>query len=116
MLPIAMPGHKSTSPGEATPRRLFMLFIMASMLSFSCAPVPNAGIVTLCVLCDSVGIPIGESLSLLIAIDFICDRMATVVNCASHVLTTGVVCYKAEANKRAQYENTQEMEATPLVA
>ncbi|CRL04220.1 CLUMA_CG017325, isoform A [Clunio marinus] len=59
--------------------KIFAVSITATAASIGAAGIPQAGLVTLVMVLDTVGLP-AEDVSLVIAVDWILDRIRTVVN------------------------------------
>ena len=42
--------------------------------------------------CDAVGLPVGETVALIMSMDWLIDRISTLVNVIGHLLCTVLVC------------------------
>ncbi|OQR80153.1 excitatory amino acid transporter 2-like [Tropilaelaps mercedesae] len=62
-----------------TPWQLVIVSLTASLASIGAASIPSAGLLTLLLVLQSVGLPI-EDLSLIITVDWILDRLRTAIN------------------------------------
>ncbi|OQS05032.1 dicarboxylate/amino acid:cation (Na or H) symporter (DAACS) family protein [Thraustotheca clavata] len=80
--PIMMVFMTSMSAIDMSALQLFVVFIMSFLGSMGTAPVPSAGLVMLLTVWKTVlpDQPIPPAFALLVAIDFLIDRISTVVN------------------------------------
>ena len=69
---------------------LMTLFIVATISTIGAAGIPEAGLVTMVVVLQSVGLPL-EGLGLLLAIDWLIDRFRTAVNVWGDAVGAAVV-------------------------
>jgi Na+/H+-dicarboxylate symporter len=65
--------------------------VLAMLCSLGTAPVPSASLVLLSTIMTSVGIPLTSTFGLVWAVDWLLDRMRTVVNVAGDASVTAVV-------------------------
>ncbi|XP_014235145.1 excitatory amino acid transporter 1-like isoform X1 [Trichogramma pretiosum] len=84
---IAQVRHTSLSLGQ-----LAAISITATAASIGAAGIPQAGLVTMVMVLDTVGLPSGD-ISLILAIDWLLDRCRTTVNVVGDSLGAGIVNY-----------------------
>jgi Na+/H+-dicarboxylate symporter len=65
--------------------------VLAMLCSLGTAPVPSASLVLLSTIMTSVGIPLTSTFGLVWAVDWLLDRLRTVVNVAGDASVTAVV-------------------------
>ncbi|RZF44794.1 hypothetical protein LSTR_LSTR000746 [Laodelphax striatellus] len=75
---------------ELTLASIIGVSITATLASIGAAGIPQAGLVTLVMVLDTVGLP-AEDVTLVIAIDWILDRFRTTVNVLGDAIGAGVV-------------------------
>ncbi|MDQ6966429.1 MAG: cation:dicarboxylase symporter family transporter, partial [Mariprofundaceae bacterium] len=68
----------------------FLVLITASMAAIGAAGVPEAGLVTMVIVLEAVGLPL-EGIGLLLAIDWFLDRCRTTVNVFGDAVGAAVV-------------------------
>ncbi|XP_022102893.1 excitatory amino acid transporter 1-like [Acanthaster planci] len=68
--------------------------VTATLASIGAAGVPQAGLVTLVIVLNAVGLP-AEDVTLIIIIDWFLERIRTTVNVASHSLGAGIVHHRS---------------------
>jgi Na+/H+-dicarboxylate symporter len=61
------------------PEQLLILFLTATLAAIGAAGIPEAGLVTMVLVLQAVGLPI-EGIGLILAIDWLLDRFRTTVN------------------------------------
>lgn len=77
-------------------------FFLATAASIGAAGIPQAGLVTLVMVLDTVGLP-AEDVSLIIAVDWMLDRIRTVVNVLGDSFGAAIVeHYSKEELKSAE--------------
>jgi len=80
-----------------------LTILLATLCSMGSAPVPSAALVLLATILTSVGVPLDETFGLITAVDWMLDRLRTVVNVAGDAVIAAVVeahggpCAKARA-------------------
>lgn len=62
-----------------SPIQYIIISLTATIASIGAASIPSAGLVTMVIVLQSVGLPV-KDISLILAVDFILDRMRTIVN------------------------------------
>mmetsp|Transcript_87191 Transcript_87191/g.227457 ORF Transcript_87191/g.227457 Transcript_87191/m.227457 type:complete len:93 (+) Transcript_87191:1033-1311(+) len=67
------------------------MVVLAMFCSLGTAPVPSASLVLLATIMTSVGVPITMTFGLIWAVDWLLDRMRTVVNVAGDGSVAAVV-------------------------
>jgi Na+/H+-dicarboxylate symporter len=75
---------------ELSVSALFALFIVATVSTIGAAGIPEAGLVTMVVVLQAVGLPL-EGLGLLLTIDWLIDRFRTAVNVWGDAVGAAVV-------------------------
>lgn len=80
--------------------------ITATMASIGAAGIPQAGLVTMVMVLDTVGLP-AEDVTLIIAVDWLLDRFRTTINVLGDSLGAGIVneLSKEELEKLPEPEN-----------
>ncbi|OQR85011.1 dicarboxylate/amino acid:cation (Na or H) symporter (DAACS) family protein [Achlya hypogyna] len=83
----------SNRPIELDSTRLVLLFFMSLLGAMGTAPVPNAGLVMLLTVWKTVlpTEPVPPAFALVVAIDFLIDRISTVVNVNGNVVVTRIL-------------------------
>ncbi|XP_037037643.1 excitatory amino acid transporter-like [Bradysia coprophila] len=70
--------------------KLVAISITATAASIGAAGIPSAGLVTMIMVLDTVGIP-AEDVSLILAVDWLLDRIRTVVNVMGDAFGAGII-------------------------
>lgn len=70
--------------------QIFAISITSTMASIGAASIPQAGLVTMVMVLDTVGLP-AEDVSLIFAVDWLLDRCRTTVNVLGDALGAGIV-------------------------
>jgi len=78
--PIAVIYLANTMGVAVTAGNKIAISIVSAMVSIGAAPIPNAGLVYLILIMDSVGLPVTGSISFVLSIDWLLDRMQTACN------------------------------------
>ncbi|CAK0852869.1 unnamed protein product [Prorocentrum cordatum] len=65
--------------------------VLAMLCSLGTAPVPSASLVLLATIMTSVGIPVTEKFGYIYAVDWLLDRLRTVVNVSGDAAVTAVI-------------------------
>ena len=82
----------ATAQGEKVHAgRIIMIALVATLASMGAAPVPSAGLVLLVMIMDTVNVPITELFSVIIAIDFLNDRLETMTNVLGDSMAAGII-------------------------
>jgi len=71
--------------------QLILIVILSTVSSMGAAPVPQAGLVLLIVIIESLGIPLGPVFSLIIAVDWLYDRPETMINICGDSFAAGIM-------------------------
>ncbi len=58
---------------------LFVIFLTATLVAIGAAGIPEAGLVTMVIVLEAVGLPI-EGISMILMIDWFLDRCRTTIN------------------------------------
>ncbi|XP_039276709.1 excitatory amino acid transporter 1 [Nilaparvata lugens] len=82
--------------------------ITATLASIGAAGIPQAGLVTLVMVLDTVGLP-AEDVTLVIAIDWILDRFRTTVNVLGDAIGAGVVNHVSKDELKLMSEVSMKM-------
>lgn len=82
--------------------------ITATFASIGAAGIPQAGLVTMVMVLDTVGLP-AEDVTLIIAVDWLLDRFRTLVNVVGDSLGAGIVNHlsQAELEKMTRMQHIQ---------
>ena len=70
----------------------FIVHLTHAFLSIGAAGIPQAGLVTMVMVLDTVGLP-SESISLILSIDWLLDRFRTAINVLGDSLGAGIVAH-----------------------
>ncbi|KAL1517188.1 hypothetical protein ABEB36_000985 [Hypothenemus hampei] len=83
--------------------RIIAISITATAASIGAAGIPQAGLVTMVMVLDTVGLP-AEDVTLILAVDWLLDRFRTAINVMGDAFGSGVVHYRSqkELNKLKQ--------------
>lgn len=68
-----------------------LIVILSTVSSMGAAPVPQAGLVLLIVIIESLGIPLGSVFTLIVAVDWLYDRPETMVNICGDSFAAGIM-------------------------
>ncbi|XP_052129936.1 excitatory amino acid transporter 1 [Frankliniella occidentalis] len=81
--------------------------ITATFASIGAAGIPQAGLVTMVMVLDTVGLP-AQDVTLIIAVDWLLDRFRTLVNVVGDSLGAGIVNHlsKAELDKMSRQQSS----------
>ncbi|CAL8069618.1 unnamed protein product [Calicophoron daubneyi] len=85
---------------------VFIVSLTATLAAIGAASVPSAGLVTMMLVLTSVGLPT-KDISLILAVDWLLDRIRTSINVLGDAVGAGIVdhlCRKELAEKDAQVE------------
>jgi len=91
---------------------IIAISITATAASIGAAGIPQAGLVTLVMVLDTVGLP-PEDVSLILAVDWLLDRIRTVVNVLGDAYGTGIV---EQMSRKELDENSHQVAKTNSVA
>lgn len=85
---------------------IFAVSLTATMASIGAAGIPQAGLVTMVMVLDTVGLP-AEDVTLIIAVDWLLDRFRTTVNVLGDALGAGLIndLSKDDLDKLPEPEN-----------
>jgi Na+/H+-dicarboxylate symporter len=75
-----------------TPVEYIIISLTATVASIGAASIPSAGLVTMVIVLQSVGLPI-KDISLIFAVDFLLDRIRTTVNIIGDSVGAAVVAH-----------------------
>ncbi|KAJ8922430.1 hypothetical protein NQ315_004376 [Exocentrus adspersus] len=75
--------------------RLIAISITATAASIGAAGIPQAGLVTMVMVLDTVGLP-AEDVSLILAVDWLLDRMRTAINVMGDAFGAGIVHHRSQ--------------------
>uniref|UniRef100_A0A0K8SXQ7 Amino acid transporter n=1 Tax=Lygus hesperus TaxID=30085 RepID=A0A0K8SXQ7_LYGHE len=75
--------------------QIISVSITATMASIGAASIPQAGLVTMVMVLDTVGLP-AEDVSLIFAVDWLLDRFRTTVNVLGDAIGAGVVAHLSQ--------------------
>uniref|UniRef100_A0A2M3Z6Q8 Amino acid transporter n=1 Tax=Anopheles braziliensis TaxID=58242 RepID=A0A2M3Z6Q8_9DIPT len=85
--------------------------ITATAASIGAAGIPQAGLVTLVMVLDTVGLP-AEDVSLIIAVDWLLDRFRTLVNVLGDSFGAGIVYHFSKAELESSKQLQQDLSVT----
>ncbi|XP_074662813.1 excitatory amino acid transporter-like isoform X2 [Tubulanus polymorphus] len=85
----------------------------ATLASVGAASIPSAGLVTMLMVLTSVGLPTGD-ISLIVAVDWLLDRIRTSVNVLGDSFGAGIVAHLSRAELAKQDRDREEMEMRQL--
>uniref|UniRef100_A0A2M4AGK0 Amino acid transporter n=1 Tax=Anopheles triannulatus TaxID=58253 RepID=A0A2M4AGK0_9DIPT len=85
--------------------------ITATAASIGAAGIPQAGLVTLVMVLDTVGLP-AEDVSLIIAVDWLLDRFRTLVNVLGDSFGAGIVYHFSKAELESTKQSQQDLNVT----
>uniref|UniRef100_UPI00398ED94A excitatory amino acid transporter 2-like n=1 Tax=Pristiophorus japonicus TaxID=55135 RepID=UPI00398ED94A len=98
------------------PGQIVTVSLTATLASVGAASIPSAGLVTMLLILTSVGLPT-QDVSLLIAVDWLLDRMRTSVNVVGDSFGAGIVNYLSKmelAAIDAQHADQNDLEMIKL--
>jgi len=90
--------------------------ITATAASIGAAGIPQAGLVTMVMVLDTVGLP-AEDVTIILAVDWLLDRFRTAINVLGDSIGAGIV-YHLSKNELQAFENKPEQggfEAVPMM-
>merc|ERR1719445_1642345 len=90
--------------------QIIIISITATAASIGAAGIPHAGLVTLVMVLDTVGLP-GEAVSIIMSVDWLVDRVRTAVNVLGDAIGAAIVAHlsKAELEEMSGLEVEYEM-------
>lgn len=93
--------------------QVIAISITATAASIGAAGIPQAGLVTMVMVLDTVGLP-SESVSIIMSVDWLLDRFRTAINVLGDSLGAGIVSHlsKGEMEKLDKQDNDIPMELT----
>ena len=72
--------------------QIVIISITATAASIGAAGIPHAGLVTLVMVLDTVGLP-GEAVSIIMSVDWLVDRVRTAVNVLGDAIGAAIVAH-----------------------
>ena len=91
----------------------FAVIATATLASIGTAGVPGVGLITLAMVLQQVGLPV-EGIGLIIGVDRLLDMFRTVVNVSGDGMVTAVVANSEGRLDKTIFNDTSEMENTPV--
>jgi Na+/H+-dicarboxylate symporter len=91
----------------------FAVIATATLASIGTAGVPGVGLITLAMVLQQVGLPV-EGIGLIIGVDRLLDMLRTVVNVSGDGMVTAVVANSEGRLDKTIFNDTSEMETTPV--
>ena len=91
----------------------FAVIATATLASIGTAGVPGVGLITLAMVLQQVGLPV-EGIGLIIGVDRLLDMLRTVVNVSGDGMVTAVVANSEGRLDKTIFNDTSEMENTPV--
>lgn len=91
----------------------FAVIATATLASIGTAGVPGVGLITLAMVLQQVGLPV-EGIGLIIGVDRLLDMLRTVVNVSGDGMVTAVVANSEGRLDKTIFNNTSEVENTPV--
>ena len=82
--------------------QIIIISITATAASIGAAGIPHAGLVTLVMVLDTVGLP-GEAVSIVMSVDWLVDRVRTAVNVLGDAFGAAIVAHLS----REELDNVQ---------
>ena len=77
-----------------------IISLTATIASIGAASIPSAGLVTMVIVLQSVGLPV-KDISLILAVDFFLDRLRTCVNILGDAIGAGVVYHLSKKHLKS---------------
>merc|ERR1712168_413689 len=108
---IAQVNNLSLSIGQ-----ICAISITATAASIGAAGIPQAGLVTMVMVLETVGLP-AEDVTIILAVDWLLDRFRTAINVLGDSIGAGIV-YRLSKNELQAFENKPEQggfEAVPMM-
>jgi len=96
--------------------QIIAVSITATAASIGAAGIPQAGLVTMVMVLDTVGLP-AEDVTIILAVDWLLDRFRTAINVLGDSIGAGIV-YHLSKNELQAFENKPEQggfEAVPMM-
>ena len=91
----------------------FAVIATATLASIGTAGVPGVGLITLAMVLQQVGLPV-EGIGLIIGVDRLLDMLRTVVNVSGDGMVTAVVANSEGRLDKTIFNDTSEVENTPI--
>ena len=91
----------------------FAVIATATLASIGTAGVPGVGLITLAMVLQQVGLPV-EGIGLIIGVDRLLDMLRTVVNVSGDGMVTAVVANSEGRLDKTIFNDTSEVENTPV--
>ena len=91
----------------------FAVIATATLASIGTAGVPGVGLITLAMVLQQVGLPV-EGIGLIIGVDRLLDMLRTVVNVSGDGMVTAVVANSEGRLDKTIFNDTSEVEKTPV--
>jgi len=91
------------------PGQVITVSLTATLASIGAASVPSAGLVTMLLVLTAAGLPT-QDISLIIAVDWLLDRIRTSVNVIGDAYGAGIVYHLSKAELAQQDRENEEME------
>merc|ERR1719158_2062571 len=88
--------------------QIIIISITATAASIGAAGIPHAGLVTLVMVLDTVGLP-GEAVSIVMSVDWLVDRVRTAVNVLGDAIGAAIVAHLSK-NELQQLREGEEYE------
>ena len=85
---------------EMGPVQQIVVFLTATLAAIGAAGIPEAGLVTMVIVLNAVGLPI-EGITLILAVDWLLDRFRTTVNVWGDAIGAGVIDTYERGSSRA---------------
>ncbi|XP_064628552.1 excitatory amino acid transporter-like isoform X2 [Lineus longissimus] len=95
------------------PGQIVTVSLTATLASIGAASIPSAGLVTMIMVLTSVGLPV-EDITLIVAVDWLLDRIRTSVNVLGDSFGAGIVAHLSRAELEAQDRIREEQEMKEL--
>ncbi|KAJ8365895.1 hypothetical protein SKAU_G00147260 [Synaphobranchus kaupii] len=94
---------------ELNAGQIFTILVTATASSVGAAGIPVGGIITIAIILEAIGLPTND-LSLILAVDWIVDRTATVVNIEGDALGAGILHHINQRELKKQRRQQREEE------